>query len=185
MRAIIFIISALLQLVVTVFLLRVLLPLARADSRNQLSQAVIRLTNRIVLPLRRVLPPTGKVDTASVVALLLVQLLATVILWSLRQYPWVLTPPQFFLVAFGTLLGTILLFYTFALLLYVLLSWVAPGTYSPASALVSSLCEPLLAPVRRVIPPLGGIDCSALFVIIALQALYIAINEYMLTPPGY
>src|SRR5262249_47937145 len=72
-----------------------------------------------------------------------------------------------------------------ALLLYVLLSWVAPGTYSPASALVSSLCEPLLAPVRRVIPPLGGIDFSAAFVIIALWALYIAINEYLLTPPGY
>ena len=91
---------------------------------------------------------------------------------------------QFFLIALGSLLGTILLFYTFALLLFVLLSWVAPGTYSPASALVSSLCEPLLAPVRRVIPPLGGIDFSAAFVIIALWALYIAINEYLLTP-GY
>jgi YggT family protein len=173
MRAITFVVGALLQLVVTVFLLRVLLPLARADARNQLSQAVIRLTNRVVLPLRKLLPP-----------LVLVQMLATLILWSLRQYPWVTTPPQFFLVALGSLIGTILLFYTFALLLYVLLSWVAPGTYSPASALVSSLCEPLLAPVRRVIPPLGGIDFSAAFVIIALWALYIAINEYLLSP-GY
>jgi YggT family protein len=145
---------------------------------------VIRLTNRVVLPLRKVLPPVGKIDTASVVALISVQLVATGILWSLRQYPWILTPPQFFLVALGSLLGTILMFYTFALVLYVLLSWVAPGTYSPASALVSSLCEPLLAPVRRVIPPLGGIDFSALFVIIALQALYIAIGEYLLSP-GY
>jgi YggT family protein len=184
MRALIFVIGALLQLVVTIFLLRVLLPLARADARNQLSQAVIRLTNRVVLPLRRLLPPIGKIDTASIVALVLAQLIATGILWSLRQYPWVLTPPQFFLVALGSLLGTILMFYTFALLLYVLLSWVAPGTYSPASVLVSSLCEPLLAPVRRVIPALGGIDFSALFVIIALQALYIAIGEYLLTP-GY
>ena len=108
MRAIIFVVGALLQLVVTIFLLRVLLPLARADARNQLSQAVIRLTNRVVLPLRKLLPPIGKVDTASIVALVLVQLLATGILWSLRQYPWVLTPPQFFLVALGSLLGTIL-----------------------------------------------------------------------------
>jgi YggT family protein len=96
----------------------------------------------------------------------------------------VLTPPQFFLIAMGSLLGTVLMFYTLALVLYVLLSWIAPGTYSPASALVSSLCEPLLAPVRRVIPALGGIDFSALFVIIALQALYIATSEYLLTP-GY
>src|SRR6185436_19647036 len=155
MRALTFVVGALLQLVVTIFLLRVLLPLARADARNQLSQAVIRLTNRVVLPLRKLLPPIGKVDTASIVALVLVQLLATGILWSLRQYPWVVTTPQFFLIALGSLLGTILLFYTFALLLYVLLSWVAPGTYSPASALVSSLCEPLLAPVRRVMRSLG------------------------------
>src|SRR5215207_6344081 len=122
MRALTFVIGALLQLVVTIFLLRVLLPLARADSRNQQSQAVIRLTNRVVLPLRRLLPPVGKIDTASIVALVLVQLIATVILWSLRQYPWVLTPPQFFLVALGSLLGTVLMFYTFAMVLYVLLS---------------------------------------------------------------
>jgi YggT family protein len=76
------------------------------------------------------------------------------------------------------------MFYIFALLLYVLLSWVAPGTYSPASTLVSSLCEPLLAPVKRVIPPLGGVDFSAAFVIIALYALNIAVREYLLLP-GY
>ena len=108
MRAIIYVVGALLQLVVTIFLLRVLLPLARADARNQLSQAVIRLTNRVVLPLRKMLPPIGKVDTASLVALVLVQLIATLILWSLRQYPWVVTPPQFFLIALGSLLSTYL-----------------------------------------------------------------------------
>ena len=108
-RAIIFVVGALLQLVVTIFLLRVLLPLARADARNQLSQAVIRLTNRVVLPLRKVLPPIGKVDTASIVALVLVQLLATGILWSLRQYPWVFTPAQFFLWRSASLLSTILI----------------------------------------------------------------------------
>jgi YggT family protein len=118
------------------------------------------------------------------VALVLVQVLATLILWSLRQYPWVFTPAQFFLVALASLLSTVLMFYIFALLLYVLLSWVAPGTYSPASTLVSSLCEPLLAPVKRVIPPLGGVDFSAAFVIIALYALNIAVREYLLLP-GY
>lgn len=184
MRAITFVISALLQLVVTIFLLRVLLPLARADARNQLSQAVIRLTNRVVLPLRRILPPMGKVDTASIAALVIVQIIATAVLWSLRQYPWVVSPAQFIMIALGSLLATALLFYTFALLLYVLLSWVAPGTYSPASALLSSLCDPLLRPVRRIIPAFGGIDLSAAFVMIALWALYIAIGEYMLAP-GY
>lgn len=177
MDALIFIVRTLLQvLLVTVFLLRVLLPLVRADSRNQLSQAVIRFTNPLVLPLRRILPPVGKVDTASIVALLIVQIAATATLWLLGAYPWVFTAPQFLQVVVLNLLITVLQFYTFALFLFVLLSWVAPGTYSPAAALLSSLCEPLLRPIRRIVPAFGGMDLSALFLIIALQALVILIT---------
>jgi YggT family protein len=177
MESIRFIVGTLLQvLLVMVFLLRVLLPLSRADSRNQLSQAVIRLTNPLVLPLRRVLPPIGKVDTASIVALIIVQAAAIAMLWLLGAYPFIFTPGQFIYVVFLTLLTTVLRFYIFALILYAILSWIAPGTYSPAAALLDSLCEPLLRPVRRVIPPLAGIDFSALFVIIGLQAIHIAIT---------
>lgn len=177
MDALIFVVRTVLQvLLVTVFLLRVLLPLVRADSRNQLSQAVIRVTNPLVLPLRRILPPVGKIDTASIVALLIVQIAATATLWLLGAYPWVFTAPQFLQVVFLNLVVAILQFYTFALFLHVLLSWVAPGTYSPAAAVLESICDPLLRPVRRVIPPLGGLDLSALFLIIALQALVILIT---------
>jgi len=177
MEAIRFIVGTLLQvLLVMVFLLRVLLPLVRADSRNQLSQAVIRMTNPLVLPLRKVLPPIGKVDTASIVALIIVQAAAVAMLWLLGGYPWIFTPAQFLQVVFITLVTTVLRFYIFALILYAILSWIAPGTYSPASALLDTLCEPLLRPVRRLIPPLGGIDFSALFLIIGLQALNIAIT---------
>lgn len=176
MESIRFIVGTLLQvLLVMVFLLRVLLPLARADSRNQLSQAVIRLTNPLVLPLRRVLPPIGKVDTASVVALIIVQAAAIATMWLLGAY-YIPTPGMFVYVVFLTLLITVIRFYTFALILYAILSWIAPGASSPAAALLDSLCEPLLRPVRRVIPPLGGIDFSALFLIIGLQALQIAIT---------
>jgi YggT family protein len=172
-----FIVSTLLQiLLVTVFLLRVLLPLVRADSRNQLSQAVIRITNPLVMPLRRVLPPIGQFDTASLVALLIVQFAATALLWLLGTFPWMSTPGQFIELSLLTLLNSVVRFYLFALLLYVILSWVAPGTYSPAATLLQSLCEPLLRPVRRVIPTLGGLDLSALFVMIGLQAVLIAIN---------
>jgi YggT family protein len=177
MDALIFIVRTVLQvLLVTVFLLRVLFPLVRADSRNQLSQAVIRLTNPLVLPLRRLLPPIRKVDTASIVALLIVQTAATATLWLLGAYPWVYNPAQFTVEALRSLAATILQFYTFAMFLFILLSWVAPGTYSPAAALLSSICEPLLRPIRRVIPAIAGLDLSALFLIIALQALYILIS---------
>jgi YggT family protein len=177
MDALIFIVRTLLQvLLVTVFLLRVLLPLVRADTRNQLSQAVIRMTNPLVLPLRRILPPVGKVDTASIVALIIVQVAATATLWLLGAYPLVFTVTQFLQIVFIALVITTLQFYTFALFLYVLLSWVAPGTYSPAATLLNSLCEPLLRPLRRIIPPFGGMDLSALFLIIGLQALVILIT---------
>ena len=146
------------------------------DSRNQLSQAVIRLTNPLVLPLRRILPPIGKIDTSSIVALLIVQFATTAVLWLLSAYPGVFTLGQFIHVSLLSLLLTILQFYTFAILLYVLLSWIAPGTYSPGAMLLASLCEPILRPIRRVIPPIAGIDLSALFVIVGLQALYILIT---------
>ena len=57
-----------------------------------------------------------------------------------------------------------------------LLSWVAPGNPDAGAQLVGRLCEPLLAPLRRVIPPLGGLDLSALFVLIGLQALQILLR---------
>jgi YggT family protein len=176
MNALIFIVNALLQVVLIVFLLRVLLPLARADSRNQLSQSVIRLTNPLVMPLRKILPPMGKVDTASVVALVLVQVVASTTLWLLGAYPLIGGAPQFVRLVLISLVVLVIHFYIFALLLFILLSWVAPGTYSPAAALLESLCEPLLRPIRRLIPPLAGIDFSALILIIALQALNIAIG---------
>lgn len=177
MEALYFIVRTLLQvLLVTAFLLRVLFPLVRADSRNQLSQAVIRITNPLVLPLRKLLPPMGRIDTASIIALLLVQATTTAILWLLGAYPRNIGLALFLQIVLMSLLSTLLLFYTYALLLYVLLSWIAPGTYSPAAGLLTSLCEPLLRPVRRLIPSIAGIDLSALFVIVGLQALYIAIN---------
>ncbi|MFC4310993.1 YggT family protein [Steroidobacter flavus] len=177
MEAIRFIVGTLLQvLLVMVFLLRVLLPLSRADSRNQLSQAVIRMTNPLVLPLRKVLPPIGKVDTASIVALIIVQAAAVAMMWLLGGYPGIFTPAQFIQVVFLMLVTTVLRFYIFALILYAILSWIAPGTYSPAASLLDTLCEPLLRPLRRIIPPLAGIDLSALFAIIILQAIHIAIT---------
>jgi YggT family protein len=63
-----------------------------------------------------------------------------------------------------------------AILIYALLSWVAPGTHSPANDLLGRICEPILRPIRRVIPPVGGLDLSALFVLIGLQALQILLR---------
>lgn len=171
MSALHFIATALLQyLLVTAFLLRVLLPLARANMRNPLSQAVLRATSPIVMPLRKVLPPIGRVDTASVVALLLVQLF-TVLILNLIRLGGFGDGARIVVDVVFSLLDSILGLYSLAIFVYVLLGWVAPATYSPASDLLGSLVEPILRPMRRLIPPIAGLDLSPVFVLIGIQAL--------------
>ncbi len=174
MQAILFILQALLTLLVIAFLLRVIMPFSRADFRNAIGQAVLKITNPVVMPLRKVLKPVGKVDTAAVVALMLVQLVGTTAIRLVAGAH--VSPAGIVIVALRDLVQTILQFYTIAILVYALLSWVAPGTHSPANELLGRICEPLLAPVRKIIPPLGALDLSALFVLIGLQALQILIR---------
>src|SRR5829696_3951567 len=84
MDALYFVVDSLLTFAVYAFLLRLLLPLVRADFRNPLAQAILALTSWLVMPLRRVLPPVGRFDTASLVALFAVQFVTVLILYRLR-----------------------------------------------------------------------------------------------------
>jgi len=174
MAALLFLLDALLTLVVVAFLLRLLMPIVRADFRNPIGQAVLKFTNPVVMPLRKLLPPAGRIDVASVMALLAVQWAKTAVLWLVAGAGLSLLP--LLIAALRDLASTVLQFYFVAVLLYALLSWVAPASYSPGAQLLGRLCEPLLAPLRRVIPPIGGLDLSALFVLIGLQALQILLR---------
>jgi YggT family protein len=172
--ALYFLVDSVLTFAVYAFLLRMLLQLARADFRNPLAQAVVALTNWLVLPLRRVLPPVGRFDTASLVALLAVQLVATLILFRLRTgalYPFL----PLAVAALRSLALATLLLYTILIFIYALLSFIAPGARSPATSLLASLCEPILRPLRQVLPVVGGIDFSPLVAIVGLTALRILI----------
>jgi YggT family protein len=170
MNAVVFIVQTLLSLTVFVFLLRLLLQWSRADFRNQVAQAVVRITNPLILPLRRVLPPIGKVDTASVVAVILIAVIEEIILFSLQGIP---------ITYFGywpravlfRIIDITLTTYLYAIFIYALLSMVAPGGYSPMQSVLASLCEPVLRPFRRIIPPIGGLDLSPLWASIILIAL--------------
>jgi len=175
MQALIFVLDALITLIVIAYLLRVLFPLVRADFRNPIGQAVLRVTDPLVLPLRKVLPPTGRLDTAAIVALLIVQIAGTALLIGVAGAR-VASPLAVVALALRDLARTTLQFYFFAVLLHVVLSWVAPGARSPAALILDRLCEPLLRPLRRVIPSLGGLDFSPIFVLIGLQALQILLR---------
>lgn len=174
MESLLFILNALLKLVLIAFLLRVLMPLVRADFRNPVGQAVMKVTNPLVMPLRRLLPAGKRFDPASLVALLLVQFGGTALLRAVAGGGF--SPDAVVLGGLYSLLHLVLQFYFYAVLLYALLSWFGGGGYNPAAQILGRLVEPLLEPVRRVVPPLGGLDLSALFVMIALQALMIFVR---------
>jgi YggT family protein len=175
MQAIYYIIDTLIGLYQAVLLLRLLLQLLRADFRNPIAQAIVKLTDPVILPLRRLLPPVGKVDSASVAAVLLVATLKVFILQWLLGFGL----PSASVLTRGIALDVLRLVLNvalFSIILNAILSFVAPGTYSPAQSLLNSLCEPVLRPVRKLIPPIGGLDLSPLWVCIAIQAVLLILR---------
>jgi YggT family protein len=172
----IYVLDALLGLALFAVIARLLLQLARADFRNPVCQGIVKVTNPLILPLRRVLPPLGKVDTASVFAVLLVATVKVGAQYWLADLP-VLPPPLAWARAVGIEIARMLLTtYFYAIVLYAVLSMIAPGGYSPLQSLLATVCEPVLRPIRRVIPGISGLDLSPLWACIAIQALLILLR---------
>jgi YggT family protein len=175
MEAIRYIVDMLLWLLLLAFVLRLLFQLVRADFRDPMADAIVRVTNWLILPLRKLLPPVGKIDTATVVAVLLVAAARTFTLMALSGGAvgdWIL----FLRITLLDLLGLLLRVYLFAMLLYWLTSFISSSGYAPGVRLLAQLCEPILKRVRRVIPPIGQIDFSFLWVSIAIGALLVLLR---------
>ncbi|MGO8857545.1 MAG: YggT family protein [Steroidobacteraceae bacterium] len=175
MEAIRYIVDMLLWLLTLAFLLRLLFQLVRADFRDPMADAIVRVTNWLILPLRRVLPPIGKVDTATVVAVIAVASVHTAALFAFDGVGF----GDLLLFLRVTVIGLVdltLRIYLFALLLYWLTSLITPGGYAPGVRLLGQLCEPILKRVRRIIPPIGQIDFSVLWVSIGIGALLILLR---------
>lgn len=175
MEAIRYVVDTLLWLLTLAFALRFLFQLARVDFREPIADAIVRITNWLILPLRRLLPPIGKVDTATAVAVCVAAALHTGALLALSGFAFADPALYLRLTAVG-LLDMVLRIYLFALLLYWLTSFLAQGGYAPGTRLLAQLCEPVLKPVRRLIPPIGQIDFSVLWVSIAIGALLILLH---------
>ena len=175
MDAIRFLVDILLWLLLLAFLLRLLFQLVRASFRDPLADAIVRVTNWLVLPLRRILPPLGKVDTATLVAVLAAALVHAAAV-GLLAGPLGLDPAWLLRAAGVTLATLVLQVYLFALLLYALAGFVGSDIHAPGMQLVGQLCAPLLRRVRRVIPPIGKVDFSVLWVSIAISALLILLR---------
>ena len=175
MEAIRYIVDTLLWLLTLAFVLRLLFQLVRADFRDPIADAIVRVTNWLIMPLRRLLPPIGRVDTATVVAVLLAAGARTFIMMAMAG-AGVGDVVAFLRITLLDLVGLVLRVYLFAMLLYWLTSFVSPGGYAPGIRLLAQLCEPILKPVRRMIPRIGQIDFSVLWVSIAIGALLVLLR---------
>lgn len=178
--ALVFIINAVAQLYLFVLLLRLLLPWLGADFRNPIAQAILKITSPVIVPLRRVIPPFGRVDTATVLVAYIIQyLLILVILLIYGQ------SAGFLEIAVTAVVNLVLLtlrLFVFAIIIRVILSWIAPGGYNPATAIIHTLTDRILAPFRRIIPPLGGLDLSPLAAIILITAVTIVVAGFKPLP---
>lgn len=171
--AAIYILQTLGSLYLLIVLLRFILQLVRADFYNPLSQFVVRATQPLVRPLRRFIPGLAGLDLASLLLAIVVQLLLMALTLLLMGYGADIMSLAGQLLIWS-IIGVTSLFlkvFFFALIVSVILSWVAPGSYNPGAQLVNQLCEPVLAPFRKLIPNLGGLDISPIFAFIALNLI--------------
>lgn len=171
-----FLISTLIGLFITAVMLRFLLAMVRADFYNPMTQILVKLTNPALKPLRRLIPGFGGIDFASLLLMLGLQLLALTLITLLRGMA--LNPVALLFWSLAELLGLLLNIYLFSILIQVVMSWINPNTYNPGISLIHSLNEPLLAPARRLIPPLSGLDLSPVVVLLGLQ-----LAKMLLLPP--
>ena len=164
-----FLITTLFSLYILVVMLRFILGAVRADFYNPVSQFLVRVTNPLLVPMRKVIPSFRQYDTSALVLMFVLQLLSLLIIVMLRgaSVPFI----YLLLAALGELVVLAFNVFIFAIVIQVIISWVNPGSYNPVNALLHSITRPVLAPVQRFIPPISGIDLSPLVALIGLQVL--------------
>jgi YggT family protein len=182
------IINTLFDIYVLLVLLRFLLQMLRADFYNPVSQFIVKLTTPPLRVLRRFIPSVGGQDAAAIVLCLLL-IYAKFVLLRLLEIPGVnigsvMAPIGS--VSYGGLLvyciaDLIALTFTVflvAVFIQVVISWISPGQYNPVIGLVAKIAEPVLKPIRRFIPLMGGFDLSPIFAI-----LFLSVAKMLVIPP--
>lgn len=172
----VFLVKVVFGLYATLVVLRFLLQLMRADFYNPLSQFIVKATKPLLNPLRRMIPGISGIDIASLVLAWIVFSVEQLAVLALAGAGF--QPAGAALLAIPELVTLFINIFLFAILIQVIISWVNPGSYNPAIGLIHSLTEPLLSPVRRRLPNMGGLDLSPMFVMLGLVVL-----EMLLIPP--
>ena len=151
------------------FIARFLLQACRADFYNPLSQGIVKASDPVLKPMRMVVPGFRNLDFASFIAAWLAKLISVVLLANIMGSGL----PSVGMLIGSTLIITLLFMLTilkWSIIIVIIISFISPGSYHPAVALLSQITEPILAPARKLLPPMGGLDFSP---IIALAALHV------------
>lgn len=168
--AAIYVLQTLGSLYLLIVMLRFVLQLVRADFYNPLSQFIVRATQPLLLPLRKIIPSLFGLDMSSLVLALILQFLLMG-LTLLLAYGITGNPLQLLVWSIIGVTALFLKIFFFAMIISVILSWVAQGSHNPGAELVNQICEPALAPFRRIVPNLGGLDISPILAFMVLKLL--------------
>ena len=152
-----------------VVMLRFLMQVSRADYYNPICQAIVKITDPAIRPIRPVLPTIYGVDFATLGVAFIVQLVAVMLIMKLWGAP-IFMPVYIPWVLLG-LFSIIFDIYFFALIVMVIASWIAPYSSHPALSLVNQIVEPICAPARKLLPPMGGIDFSIILVFVFINII--------------
>lgn len=170
MNAFKFLIEIAFDLFLMVVLLRFWLQLAKADFYNPLSQFIVKATSPLVNPLRKVIPGFAGIDVASLVLGFLIAFAKVSVVMLIIYGTW---EPISALIGSGiTLVKEAINLVFWVLIIRAILSWVSQGN-NPMEAVFHQLTEPMLRPIRKIIPPIGGLDLSVLVLIIGIQFIQI------------
>lgn len=161
------------SMVLLIVMLRFLLQLVRADFYNPISQFIVKVTNPLLIPLRRVIPGLGGLDVASLVLAYAVQVVVMAITLLVAGYglPWA----NILIWALIGLPALILNVYFWGLIITVIASWIAPNSYNPALILINQILEPVVRPIRAKMPDMGGLDLSPIVVFLLIQVIEIMV----------
>ncbi|GAB4171506.1 MAG: YggT family protein [Wenzhouxiangellaceae bacterium] len=169
-----YLVETLFTLYLAALLLRILIEACGGDYYNPVTQVLVRLTEPLIAPLAALVPRLGRINIAAVVVLFALQTIAILIVAALLG--WSVGPGQALVLAVFRLLRLLFMTWIVLIIAEVILSWVGGGMRHPIIPLIYQLTRPILQPIRRVVPPLAGLDLSPLIAIIGLQFLMILIG---------
>jgi YggT family protein len=183
----IYIINTLGTLYISLVLVRFLAQLVRADYYNPVSKALVKYTNPLLVPLRKIIPGFMGIDLAAIVlaiALQAVVLQSVLLIAGLGLF----NPFTLLIWALVALLKLLAGIYFWGVIVMMIASWVAQGSRNPALGLLQQILEPVMAPFRKILPPLGMLDLSPILFFMVLNIIRVYVLPALATatgmPPG-